>query len=171
MKREWCFGASLVVLALAVCACGGSSDKSLGSLSPSSSSSTIPASNSVADTPAPSQLDACQLLTPAEAGTFLKVTVTATKSGPQDCDFANEAGKTVHVAVSVGSAKFDANVRQFNPKELTGIGDAAFLSQPNSLVFFKKGQNVVEMQYGSALVGQSDVDAFVTLAKQAAARS
>jgi hypothetical protein len=128
-------------------------------------------SSSSSGSTAGAQLDPCQLLTPQEVATVLGGTVTANKLGPQDCEFANNAGKVIRVAVSIGTSKYETDAKHFTGTAVSGVGDAAFLAQPNGLIGFKKGQYVVEMQTSSTLVSPDDVTGLENLAKAAAARA
>ncbi len=134
-----------------------------GSASSGSSSSS---SSSASSTGA--QLDPCAVLTTQEVATVLGGTVTADKAGPQDCEFKSSGGKVIHVAVSIGKPKYETDAKHFTGTAVSGVGDAAFLAQPNGIVEFKKGQYVVAMQTSSALVSPDDVTALENLAKAAA---
>ncbi|MFI5046021.1 MAG: DUF3558 family protein [Acidimicrobiia bacterium] len=143
----------------------------LAKMTAGGSSSSATSSSSSSGSAAGAQLDPCQLLTPQEVAAVLGGTVTANKAGPQDCEFTNNGGKTIHVAVSIGTSKYETDAKHFTGTAVSGIGDAAFLAQPNGLIGFKKGQYVVEMQTSSALVSPDDVTGLENLAKAAAARA
>ena len=48
-----------------------------------------------------------------EVATVLGGTVTADKAGPQDCEFTNNGGKLIHVAVSIGTPKYETDAKNF----------------------------------------------------------
>jgi len=137
---------------------------------PSSSASSSSSSSSAASSSG-AQLDPCQLLTTDEVAAVLGGTVTANKEGPQDCEFSNNGGKLIRIGVAISKTKYETDAKHFTGTHVGGIGDAAFLAQPNGIVEFKKGQNVVTMQTGSSLVSPDDVTALENLAKAAAARA
>jgi len=137
----------------------------------SGGSSSGSSSSSASGSAAGAQLDPCQLLTPQEVATVLGGTVTADKVGPQDCEFKSNGGKVIHLAVSIGTSKYETDAKNFTGTAVSGIGDAAFLAQPNGIVEFKKGQNVIAMQTSSSLISPDDVTGLENLAKAAAARA
>lgn len=143
----------------------------LAKMTAGASSSSGSSSSSSSGSTAGAQLDPCQLLTPDEVAAVVGGTVTANKLGPQDCEFANNGGKLIRIAVAIGTPKYETDAKHFTGTAVSGIGDAAFLAQPNGIVEFKKGQNVVTMQTSSSLVSPDDVTGLENLAKAAAARA
>jgi hypothetical protein len=167
-------GAAGIAVALMGCGGGssGNSATSTNSSSVSSSSSSATASSASSASPtAGAQLDPCQLVTTDEVAAYLNGRVTATAADSKDCDFANQAGGLIRVTVSTGRANFDSDTQHFSGTPVTGIGDAAFLAQPNGIVEFVKGQNIVRLQTRSSLISPDDVNGLEDLAKKAAARA
>jgi len=142
-----------------------------GRLYAKSSSGSSSSSSSSASSSSATPLDPCQVVTPEEVAIVLGGTVTATPAGSQDCDFRSNAGKTLRVTVATGKPRYETDAKHFTGTHVSGLGDVAFLAQPNGLVGFLKGQHVVEMQTSSALVSQDDVNALEDLARKAAARA
>jgi hypothetical protein len=132
---------------------------------PSGGSSSSPGRTSSTGLPEP-----CSLLATAKVAVFIGGTVKATAPTPQGCAYSN-GPKELDLVVSAGTTSiFTADQANYTGKPLAGVGDNAFLTQPQSIVEFIKGTLIVRLQLNTALISSDDVSNLEDLARQAAAQ-
>jgi hypothetical protein len=171
-------GGTLVVSALMLAACGGSTGNvatAPTASSPGTTSDTTP----VIATPtgASTASDPCTLVTSQEASVALGVDAGTPNSSAGQCNYTTAAGDmtiidTVYPDSTTARTSFDATrtaakggVPGF--QDVTGIGDLAFLTS-SGLIEFAKGSTVVTIQVLSS--GNPSPSTMTALGQAAAGR-
>lgn len=154
-----------VAFALA-CACGNAAGSSS-----SPSETTAPGAG---DYNAPAGLDACKLLTAADATTILGGPVTPGSATQTSCLYTDDTNHFVRLALG-GAVIFDANRKALKAtnqqvEDVSGLGDAAYyqVSGHDVTLHVKKSGADLSIQYGSLGGSQATLDQLKASEKQVA---
>ncbi len=145
----------LIVVALS--ACGGSSKKSSAHPATDAPTTAVTTAPEATTTTAPAKLDACELVTKAQAqsviGTALQDGISVANADLNSCTYAGDpSGPTAQVEVFVGAGakKFyddDNTVLQHTFTDVPGLGDESH--EEDFALFFRKGSTWVALRLTS----------------------
>jgi hypothetical protein len=151
------FRTCLPLVVVALSACGSSSKKSSATPATDVPTTTVTTAPETTTTTAPAKLDACALVTKAQAqsviGTTLQDGVSVANADLNSCTYAGDpSGPTAQVEVFVGAGakKFyddDNTVLQHTFTDVPGLGDESH--EEDFALFFRKGSTWVALRLTS----------------------